>query len=106
MQLSSEALSFHAVQRTYLCARNRTYLKIDLYFKEVRIILRTGSTPRAGCRVCLCSFELYVTLYENKKTVNWLRSIHLIRNEMFQCRIRLFLELIVQMGDEQLGKSM
>jgi hypothetical protein len=106
MQLSSEALSFHAVQRTYSCARNRTYLKIDLYFKEVRIILRTGSTPRAGCRVCLRSFELYVTLYKNKKTVNWLRSIHLIRNEMFQCRIRLFLELIVQMGDEQLGKSM
>ena len=85
MQLSSEALSFHAVQRTYLCARNRTYLKIDLYFEKVRIVLRTGSTPHAGCRVCLCSFELYDTLYENeKKTVNRLRFIHLIRNEMFQ----------------------
>jgi hypothetical protein len=76
MQLSSEALSFHAVQQTYSCAYNRTYLKIDLYFEEVRIILRTGSTPHAGCRVCLCSFELYDTLYENEKTVN--REIHLL----------------------------
>ena len=100
MHLSREELSCHVVQRTYSYARNRTYLKIDLYFKEVRIILRTGSTPRAGCRVCLCSFELYDALYENDKTVNQLGSIHLIRNEMFQCRIRLLLELIVQMGDE------
>jgi hypothetical protein len=106
MQLSSEALSFHAVQRTYSGARNWAYLKIDLYFEEVRIILRTGSTPHAGGRVCLCSFELYDALYENEETVNRLRFIYLIRNEMFQCRIRLFLELIVQMGDEQLGKSM
>ena len=67
MQLSSEALSFHAVQRTYSCAHDRTYLKIDLYFEEIRIILRTGSTTHAGCRVCLCSFELYDTLYENEK---------------------------------------
>ena len=67
MQLSSEALSFHAVQRTYSCARNQTYLKIDLYFEEIRIVLRTGSTPHASCRVCLCSFELYDTLYENEK---------------------------------------
>ena len=74
---------FIRFNKTYSRARNRTYLEIDLYFKEVRIILRTGSTPRAGCRVCLCSFELDDSLYENEKTMNRLRSIHLIRNEMF-----------------------
>ena len=66
MQLSSDALSFHVAQRMYSCARNQTHLKIDFYLKEVRIILRTGSTPRAGCRVCLCSFELNDAFYENK----------------------------------------